>query len=554
MAPIKVDPQVYYEAAKSMYAGLAELKSGVADVLNPQMVGTDGMGGNDQVSSAWNTEYYSKSECFIDTVVAYGRALHTVGRMFDLAGFNWQVANYDADVESRTGERPSMQYASSDAGWARDNIKIPDSLPPPFTTPNRGLTTTPIELRDDILSVFRSAGTDVTDGDTDALRKAAAAWTAFAEHSACLAAPGNLQQLSDSLGSLQAPETQDVVDILTTIKTAVVGIRSAACGFSSGIADFSSAVADFRSKLVAATPGAFPGTLEGMAVAPVTATASAQAVDIRAAVDFDASEITSAATTLSNSIAGHRVYDLGQRPNFPDTEQLAGIKTSLEEIANSPIDEIANRGSWKSGVVKCTLNPEGQRDYGNANANMREWVDDAVLYGNQAGVDPRVVLAILYQEGGDRAESALQESASWGYDAFRYVTTRPREVTDGYGNSLGITNMKEETFNKLKEKYPEEFAGKQWALVADDDSLAIKAAAFNLKRIQEELGGKAPDGLQENYTRDEYLAAGYNSETKFLDTYIPNEEFGPAAKDYINRFDISRQIASDMIDGVYTCK
>ncbi|MDO3649592.1 hypothetical protein [Nocardia mangyaensis] len=440
--------------------------------------------------------------------------------MMHLAGFNWQVSNYDADVNSRTGERPTMGHSPSESGWTREKIRIPDSLPAPFTTPNRGLTSTPIELRDDILAVFRSAGTDVTDADTDALQRSAAAWRAFAEHSACVDAPGELQQLTDSIGSLQAPETQDAVEILDTIKAGIVGIRSAAYGFSSGVTDLLSTVTDFRSKLASTTPGAFPDTLDGMAVAPAGASVSSEAVNITLSVDFDASEIKSAATTLSHSIAGHRLYELGQRPSFPDTEQLSSIKATLEEIANSPIDEIANRGSWKSGAIKCTLNPEGQRDYGKANANMREWIDDAVRYGNEAGVDPRVVLAIVYQEGGDRAESALQESASWGYDAFRYITTKPRELKDGYGNSLGITNMKEETYNQVREKYPEEFEGKQWALIADDDSLAIKAAAFNLKRVQDLYTGRAEDSFREQHSRDEFIAAGYNAEGHFDKTYL----------------------------------
>ncbi|APE34604.1 hypothetical protein BOX37_12265 [Nocardia mangyaensis] len=291
-----------------------------------------------------------------------------------------------------------------------------------------------------------------------------------------------------------------------------------------------------------------------MAVAPAGASVSSEAVNITLSVDFDASEIKGAATTLSHSIAGHRLYELGRRPSFPDTEQLSSIKATLEEIANSPIDEIANRGSWKSGPIKCTLNPEGQRDYGKANANMREWIDDAVRYGNEAGVDPRVVLAIVYQEGGNRAESALQESASWGYDAFRYITTKPRELKDGYGNSLGITNMKEETYNQVREKYPEEFEGKQWALIADDDSLAIKAAAFNLKRVQDLYTGRAVDSFREQHSRDEFIAAGYNAEGHFNKTYLKQGYFGNSAIDYIDRFDVSLKIASDMIDGAYTCK
>lgn len=156
--------------------------------------------------------------------------------------------------------------------------------------------------------------------------------------------------------------------------------------------------------------------------------------------------------------------------------------------------------------------------------------------------------------GGNRAESALQESASWGYDAFRYITTKPRELKDGYGNSLGITNMKEETYNQVREKYPEEFEGKQWALIADDDSLAIKAAAFNLKRVQDLYTGRAEDSFREQHSRDEFIAAGYNAEGHFNKTYLKQGYFGNSAIDYIDRFDVSLKIASDMIDGAYTCK
>ena len=61
-------------------------------------------------------------------------------------------------------------------------------------------------------------------------------------------------------------------------------------------------------------------------------------------------------------------------------------------------------------------------------------------YGNQAGIDPRMVLA----------------------------------------NSLGLTNMKEAQFDEVKKRYPDEFQGVKWSDVVGNSEVSIKATAYNL--------------------------------------------------------------------------
>ncbi|MFC8042346.1 hypothetical protein [Nocardia sp. NPDC057353] len=60
---------------------------------------------------------------------------------------------------------------------------------------------------------------------------------------------------------------------------------------------------------------------------------------------------------------------------------------------------------------------------------MRGWIDDAVRYGNEAGVDPKQVLAVVFNEGGDRADTQLEQIGSGYWDAIREILNPIREAT-----------------------------------------------------------------------------------------------------------------------------
>ncbi|MGQ4616996.1 hypothetical protein [Nocardia sp. R7R-8] len=119
--------------------------------------------------------------------------------------------------------------------------------------------------------------------------------------------------------------------------------------------------------------------------------------------------------------------------------------------------------------------------------------------------------------------------------------------------SLGLTNIKEKTYQELRKAYPDQFGSIPWARVQYDDSVAIKAAAYTLKRIREQYSSHVPAQMKEKYNNNDFMAAGYNSELAMKD-YLKQAELGPQVKKYLQMNEGSYAKASKLIDGAYTCR
>lgn len=126
--------------------------------------------------------------------------------------------------------------------------------------------------------------------------------------------------------------------------------------------------------------------------------------------------------------------------------------------------------TWSSSPPKFNWNPSELDD---VDPKVARWIQDSVRYGEAAGVDPRLVMAIVLNAGADA-------NLTWGgkqgelKDWLRENTSPLREWKDGYSNSLGLTNMEEETFDKVKAEYPEVFSGREWSDLADDQSWPVE--------------------------------------------------------------------------------
>ncbi|MFB7719334.1 hypothetical protein [Nocardia sp. NPDC056100] len=203
--------------------------------------------------------------------------------------------------------------------------------------------------------------------------------------------------------------------------------------------------------------------------------------------------------------------------------------------------------TWNSAPPKFTWKKDGNGEL-ELESHVNSWAQDSVKYGTAAGVDPRLVMAIIYNEGADTPQ-ALRPGYDYGRWAENFVTDKPN------GNSLGLTNMKEPAFNKLKEMYPAEFGDRQWSDLMGDNHLAVKAAAYNLKRLQLELGPKVPTAMKARYSLNEILAAGYNAEDYFYrphDGYLVRGELGDNVSDYVLRSMKSFDRAQSVIGKLYT--
>ncbi|MGK8556143.1 hypothetical protein [Nocardia gipuzkoensis] len=202
--------------------------------------------------------------------------------------------------------------------------------------------------------------------------------------------------------------------------------------------------------------------------------------------------------------------------------------------------------TWNSPAPKFTRKRDGNGE-DDIDRHVSSWAKDSVKYGNAAGVDPRLVLAIVYNEGADTPQE-LRAGYEYGRWLENFTTDKPN------GNSLGLTNIKEPAFNKLKERYPAEFGRHEWSDLMADQHLAIKATAYTLKRLQEKLSPKIPSAMKARYSLNEILAAGYNAEEFFdlTDGYLAKGALGDHASAYVLKAMTSFHRAESVLAKLYT--
>ncbi|WSJ70704.1 lytic transglycosylase domain-containing protein [Kitasatospora sp. NBC_01250] len=131
----------------------------------------------------------------------------------------------------------------------------------------------------------------------------------------------------------------------------------------------------------------------------------------------------------------------------------------------------------------------------------------------QAGIDPQLLMAILYNESykphdpaAERAWQALKPDAAFG-----------------------IANMHRAAFDDTKAG--RDFAGRQWEQLPDDPDLAIEAAAWFLH----DLGTQLPAHPATSLDRDELLALGYNAGAGNMLAFARGTSPGPAARTYLDQ-------------------
>jgi soluble lytic murein transglycosylase-like protein len=134
-------------------------------------------------------------------------------------------------------------------------------------------------------------------------------------------------------------------------------------------------------------------------------------------------------------------------------------------------------------------------------------------YAGQAGVDPQLVMAILYNESYKPHDPALER-------AWAKIDPNP---------AFGIANMHEGAFDDAKRG--RDFADRDWSELPDDPDLAIEAAAWYLH----DLGRQLPASWPARYTRDELLALGYNAGPGSMVSFARGGKPGATAQSYLDR-------------------
>ncbi|MGW3232925.1 lytic transglycosylase domain-containing protein [Kitasatospora sp. NPDC001095] len=134
-------------------------------------------------------------------------------------------------------------------------------------------------------------------------------------------------------------------------------------------------------------------------------------------------------------------------------------------------------------------------------------------YAAEAGVNPQLLMAILYNEAYKPHDPELERA--W-----------QRSKPDA---SFGIANMHRAAFDETKPGRP--FASRQWEELPDDRDLAIQAAAWHLHDLAAQLPVRPGAPL----TRDELAALGYNAGAGNMLAFARGVKIGSQAQSYLDR-------------------
>lgn len=147
----------------------------------------------------------------------------------------------------------------------------------------------------------------------------------------------------------------------------------------------------------------------------------------------------------------------------------------------------------------------------------------------QAGVEPRLVMAILYNEAYKPHDPALERA--W-----------QRYKPDA---AFGIANMHRAAFDETKRG--RDFAHRRWDELPDDRDLAIEAAAWHLH----DLNAQLPARWSGPCTRAELLALGYNAGAGNMLAFARGAHPGSQARSYLDRLHDSWEKAGRAVHGTH---
>ncbi|MGW5194446.1 transglycosylase SLT domain-containing protein [Kribbella sp. NPDC004138] len=138
---------------------------------------------------------------------------------------------------------------------------------------------------------------------------------------------------------------------------------------------------------------------------------------------------------------------------------------------------------------------------------------DVRRYAQQAGINPQLLMAILYNESYKPHDPKFERQ--WAA-----VDSNP---------AFGIANMHKPAFDETKRGRP--FAKRTWEELPDNPALAIQAAAWHLH----DLARRLPADRADLYTKDELLALGYNAGGGNMRIFARGRKAGAQAQSYLDR-------------------
>ncbi|MGW1071897.1 transglycosylase SLT domain-containing protein [Streptomyces sp. NPDC002537] len=163
-----------------------------------------------------------------------------------------------------------------------------------------------------------------------------------------------------------------------------------------------------------------------------------------------------------------------------------------------------------SPAASGTPGPNASKAAGNQ--DVAQWAPQVTTYAKKAAVDPRLLMAILYNESYKPHDPELERA---------WQRLKP-------DSAFGIANMHKAAFDDTKSG---RFADRDWQELPDDPKLAVEAAAWYLH----DLAAQLPSSRSGTYTENELLALGYNAGAGNMLAFARGAEPGSMARSYLDR-------------------
>ena len=146
-----------------------------------------------------------------------------------------------------------------------------------------------------------------------------------------------------------------------------------------------------------------------------------------------------------------------------------------------------------------------------ADQDSARYAESVVRHAREAGVNPQLVMAILYNESYKPHDPGLERAwQQMDPDA-----------------AFGIANMHQAAYDQTRRGRP--FANRAWGELPDDPDLAVQAEAWYLHDLAKQLPARHGDA----YTTDELLALGYNAGPANMKAFAKGTKPGARAQQYV---------------------
>jgi soluble lytic murein transglycosylase-like protein len=196
---------------------------------------------------------------------------------------------------------------------------------------------------------------------------------------------------------------------------------------------------------------------------------------------------------------------------------VAGVWAACSDDNNDNADKPASTPKHSTATKPSTTKPPTKPTA----TSTKPWYDDydpahfasdVRRYAKQAGINPQLLMAILYNESYKPHDPKFERQ--WAE-----VDSDP---------AFGIANMHKPAFDETKRG--RDFAKRKWEELPDNPALTIQAAAWHLHDLAKRLPSKRAD----LYTKDELLALGYNAGGGNMRIFARGRKAGSQAQSYVD--------------------